>query len=117
VSNGRKLPYFDSVEIDVSAYQQTLAKVSEIRDGRGEMSQDASVPTRLQSPDRVSVLGGTDTFGHSPYEGLETRPDKSLKPICPHCGSDVIRSKGDKWVCQSPEPSIVTSDKPKSWKK
>ncbi len=39
------------------------------------------------------------------------------KPLCPHCGSANIRSKGDKWVCLNPEHSAVASNKPKSWKK
>ena len=112
-----QLPYFDSVDIDETEYQQMLDKVSEIRLGRGETRSDASVSTHYQNVDTVSFTGKTDTSGHSPMSGFGTRLDTSIKPNCPHCGSPVIRSKGDKWVCQNPEHSIVAPDKPKSWKK
>lgn len=111
------LPYFDSVEIDQECYQETLAKVSRIRDGRGEMGLDANVTSYLESPDLARVTVGRDLSRHSPYAVFGTRPDTSVKPTCPHCGSNQIRSKGDKWLCQNPEHSTVASDKPKSWKK
>ncbi|HEY9652142.1 MAG TPA: hypothetical protein V6C95_15865, partial [Coleofasciculaceae cyanobacterium] len=112
-----QLPYFDSVEIDVESYQETLDKVSGIRDGRGETGLDANVTSYLESPDSARVSGGRDKSRHFPYAVSRTRPDTSIKPTCPHCGSHNIRSKGDKWLCQNPEHSLVASDKPKSWKK
>jgi hypothetical protein len=112
-----QLPYFDSVEINSESYQQTLRKVSVIRDGRGETPQDASVTTHLRNPDLASVSRERDTSGHSPMSGLGTCPDTSVKPTCPHCGSSAIRSKGSKWLCQNPEHSSVAPDKPKSWNK
>ncbi len=112
-----QLPYFDSVEIDQESYQETLAKVSGIRDGRGETGMDANVSSYLESPDLAGVLGRKDLSRHYPYAVSGTRLDKSVKPSCPHCGSHNIRSKGDKWLCQNPEHSLVASDKPKSWKK
>jgi hypothetical protein len=112
-----QLPYFDSVEIDVNSYQQTLAKVTAIRDGRGGTPSDASVSTDSQTIDAVSFLQQLQKSGRSPYAGSGTRPDTSLKPSCPHCGSELIRSKGDKWMCQNPEHSSVAPNKAKSWKK
>ncbi len=111
------LPYFDSTDIDVEVYQEMLSKVSVIREGRGETQVVSSVPVDSESAYRASLSGRQDTSGHSPMSVSGTRPDTSVKPTCPHCGSTQIRSKGDKWVCQNPEHSIVASDKPKSWKK
>ncbi len=112
-----QLPYFDSVQIDVKAYQEMLETVKGIREGRGETRRDADVPIVSQSAGIASISGGTDMSGHSPYAGLGTRPDTSLKPVCPYCGSNAIRSKGSKWVCLNPEHSNVVPDKPKSWNK
>jgi hypothetical protein len=112
-----QLPYFDSVEIDVNAYQETLARVSPLRDGRGETQVVSSVPADYVSAYTASVTDGRNTSGHSPMSGFGTRPDTSTKPTCPHCGSSSIRSKGDKWLCQNPEHSTVAPDKPKTWKK
>lgn len=112
-----QLPYFDSVEIDVNAYQETLAKVSVIRDRRRETRSDAGVSLDSEDVVRVTVSERPDTSRRSPYAGLETRRDTSAKPICPYCGSDQIRSKGNSWLCQNQEHSNVAPDKPKSWKK
>jgi hypothetical protein len=112
-----QLPYFDSVQIDVDAYQQTLTKVLGVRLGRGETVASQCVTAESQDEYTVSSLEKTGTSGHSPYAVSATRPDTSLKPVCPHCGSDSIRSKGSKWLCQNPEHSSVAPDKPKSWNK
>jgi hypothetical protein len=112
-----QLPYFDSVEIDVNAYQETLDKVLVIRERRGETRSDAGVSVDSQDVATVMLSERPDVSGHSPYAGLGTRPDTFVKPNCPHCGSDLIRSKGDKWLCQNPEHSNVAPNKPKSWKK
>ena len=112
-----QLPYFDSVEIDVNAYQETLVKVSGIRERRGETRSDESVSPDFQDVAMVMVSERPNVSKHSPYAGLGTRPDTSVKPNCPHCGSDLIRSKGDKWMCQNPEHLTVAPNKPKSWKK
>lgn len=112
-----QLPYFDSVQIDVDEYQQTLAKVSVIRSGQGETPQDASVSPDSQSLDTASFLQRLYESGRSRIVDSETGRDTSAKPICPHCGSDRIRSKGNSWLCQNPEHSNVAPDKPKSWKK
>jgi hypothetical protein len=112
-----QLPYFDSVEIDVNAYQETLARVSALRDGRGETQVVSSVPADYVSAYTASVIDGRNTSGHSPMSGFGIRPDTSVKPTCPHCGSDSIRSKGDKWLCQNPEHLTVAPNTPKSWKK
>ena len=112
-----QLPYFDSVAIDATAYQETLDKVSGIREGRGETRSDASVPVDSQTIDAVTFLQQLQKSGRSPMSVSGTRPDTSLKPACPHCGSDNIRSKGDKWMCQNSEHSTVAPNKPKSWKK
>ena len=112
-----QLPYFDSVEIDIEAYQQTLAKVSAIREGRGETPLDATVSVDSQEIDAVSYLGRLYASGRSRIQGLETGRDMSAKPTCPHCGSSDIRSKGNSWLCQNMEHSNVAPNKPKSWKK
>jgi len=112
-----QLPYFDSVDIDVFAYQETLARVSAIRDGRVKTGVVDGV-----SPDsgNVDIAAGSERLavsGRSSYAGLGTRPDTPVKPICPHCGSNSIRSKGSKWLCQNPEHSSVAPAQPKSWNK
>ncbi len=112
-----QLPYFDSVEIDTQAYLEMLEKVEDIRHGRKRQCASPSVTPVLQDGCTVTVLERGDTSGHSPMSGLGTRPDTSVKPVCPHCGSSNIRSKGDKWLCQNPEHHVLASDKPKSWKK
>jgi hypothetical protein len=112
-----QLPYFDSVDIDVEGYQQILTKVSGIRSGWGETPTDASVSTHSQDVVVVSTLERRDESGRPPYAGLETGRDGSDKPTCPHCGSTDIRSKGNSWLCQNLEHSIVAPNKPKSWKK
>ncbi len=112
-----QLPYFDSVEIDTQAYLEMLEKVEDIRHGHKRRSASPSVTAVLQDAYAVTVVEKTDTSGHSPMSGLGTRPDTPLKPVCPHCGSSNIRSKGDKWLCQNPEHSNQAPDKPKSWKK
>jgi hypothetical protein len=112
-----QLPYFDSVDIDVKIYQQTLSKVSAIRDGRGETADVLTVPPNYDNAYIASTLGGQDASGHSPMSGLGTRQDTSVKPTCPHCGSAEIRSKGDKWLCLNPDHYLLASGTPKSWKK
>ena len=112
-----QLPYFDSVEIDTQAYRETLSKVEDIRQGHKGQSTSFSVPQILQDAYTVTIAGTKDTSGHSPMSGRETRPDTSIKPACPHCGSTQVRSKGDKWLCQNPEHSNVAPEQPKSWKK
>jgi len=112
-----QLPYFDSVDIDREAYQETLARVSALRDGRSKTGVAASVSPDSENIGIPTVSGRLDVSGRSPYAGLGTRPDTSVKPICPHCGSPSIRSKGSKWLCQNPEHSSVAPEKPKSWNK
>jgi hypothetical protein len=112
-----QLPYFDSVDIDVEAYQQTLDKVSVIRSGLCETPTDTSVSTHSQDVAIASALERRDESRRPPYAGLETGRDVSDKPTCPHCGSSDIRSKGNSWLCQNLEHSKVAPNKPKSWKK
>jgi hypothetical protein len=112
-----QLPYFDSVEIDREAYQQILAKVSEIRDGRGETGVVSSVSPDSENVDTVSLSERLGVSRRSPYAGLETGRDVSDKPACPYCKSEKVRSKGDSWLCQNSEHSTVAPNKPKSWKK
>ncbi|NEP63224.1 MAG: hypothetical protein F6K31_41015 [Symploca sp. SIO2G7] len=112
-----QLPYFDSTVIDVVSYQQNLEKVIEIRSGRGETPKDTGVSMNSHDQDCASVLAKTDTSGHSPYAESGTSRDTSQRPSCPHCGSHLIRSKGNKWECKNPEHSTIAPGKPKSWKK
>ena len=112
-----QLPYFDSTVIDVASYQQNLEKVIEIRSGRGETSKDTYVSGDSQNPNSARVTSETDTSGHSPYLESGTSRDTSQRPNCPHCGSSIIRSKGNKWECKNPEHSTIAPGKPKSWKK
>jgi hypothetical protein len=112
-----QLPYFDSVEIDVNDYLQTFEIVKGIRSGQGETGLVPSVRGNSHSPLLVGIPERQDTSGHSSMSGLGTRPDTSVKPICPHCGSNSIRSKGSKWLCQNPEHSSVAPAQPKSWNK
>ncbi len=112
-----QLPYFDSVEIDANAYQQTLAKVSDLRDGRGETRCVASVEADSEDVDIAAVSARPDGSRRSPYVGLETGRDVSDKPACPYCKSDKVRSKGDSWLCQNPDHYLLASGTPKSWKK
>ncbi|NES24151.1 MAG: hypothetical protein F6K41_35875 [Symploca sp. SIO3E6] len=112
-----QLPYFDSTVIDVASYQQNLEKVIEIRSGRGETPKDTGVFVNSLNQGYASVSAETDTEGHSPYAESGTSRDTSQRPNCPHCGSSLIRSKGNKWECKNPEHSTVAPGKPKSWKK
>jgi hypothetical protein len=112
-----QLPYFDSVDIDVNAYQQTLAKVSALRDGRGETGGVASVEADSEDVDIAALPARLDGSRRSPYVGLETGRDTSDKPACPYCKSDKVRSKGDSWLCQNPDHYRLASGTPKSWKK
>jgi hypothetical protein len=112
-----QLPYFDSVEIDITTYQETLAKVSLIREGRGKTGVVSSVSPDFEEIDTVSVSERLDGSRRSPYAGLETGRDTFVKPTCPYCGSTNIRSKGNSWLCQNQEHSIVALGQPKSWKK
>jgi hypothetical protein len=106
-----QLPYFDSVDIDVISYQQTLAKVSALRDGRDETGGVASVSPDSEEVDIAVVSARPDGSRRSPYVGLETGRDVSDKPACPYCKSDKVRSKGDSWLCQNPDhiPTIIFS--------
>jgi hypothetical protein len=97
-----QLPYFDSVEIDVNAYQETLAKVSVIRDGRPKTGVVDSVSPDSEDVDIAAVSARLDGSRRSPYVGLETGRDVSDKPACPYCKSEKVRSKGDSWLCQNP---------------
>ena len=112
-----QLPYFDSVEIDLEAYQETLEIVKGIRERRGETRSDECVFDDSQDVHTVTLSERPDVSRRSPYAGLETGRDTSVKPSCPHCSSHLIRSKGNSWLCQNPEHSNVAPDKPKSWKK
>jgi hypothetical protein len=112
-----QLPYFDSVDIDANTYQQTLDKVSALRDGRGETGGVASVSPDSEDVDIVTVSARLDGSRRSPYVGLETGRDVSDKPACPYCKSDKVRSKGDSWLCQNPDHYLLASGTPKSWKK
>ncbi|NER47576.1 MAG: hypothetical protein F6J92_12900 [Symploca sp. SIO1A3] len=112
-----QLPYFDSTVIDVVSYQQNLEKVIAIRSGRGETPKNAGVYSDSQNPEYESISTETDTEGHSPYAESGTSRDTSQRPNCPHCGSSLIRSKGNKWECKNPEHSTIAPGKPKSWKK
>jgi|GEM_PF-1443527 len=112
-----QLPYFDSVEIDHEAYQQTLVKVSELRDRRGETGFVPSVSPDSENVGTATLSERLDGSRHSPYVGLETGRDVSDKPTCPYCNSTNIRSKGNSWLCQNQEHSNQAPDKPKSWKK
>ncbi len=112
-----QLPYFDSVDIDLESYQETLEIVKGIRERRGETRLDASVFDDSQDVHTVTLSERLDGSRRSPYAGLETGRDVSSKPSCPHCSSRLIRSKGNSWLCQNPEHSNVAPDKPKSWKK
>jgi hypothetical protein len=109
-----QLPYFDSVDIDVEAYQQTLDKVSAIREGRGETPTDASVSAHSPDVPIPSTSERRDESRRPPYAGSETGRDMSDKPTCPYCGSGDIRSKGNSWLCQNPEHSNQATGKPKS---
>ena len=112
-----QLPYFDSVNIDIESYQQTLAKVSTIKDRRGKTGVVASVLADSEDVDTATVTECRDVSRRSPYAGLDTGRDTSVKPVCPHCGSDKVRSKGDSWLCQNSEHLTLAPNKPKSWKK
>ena len=112
-----QLPYFDSVQIDVNEYQQILTKVLRIRLGRSETVASQGVTDDSNDALTVSVSAKTDASGYPPYAVSGTRPDTSLKATCPYCGSDSIRSKGSKWLCQNSEHSSVAPNKPKSWNK
>jgi len=112
-----QLPYFDSVDIDANTYQQTLDKVSALRDRRSETGGVASVSPDSEDVDIAAVPARLDGSRRSPYVGLETGRDTSDKPACPYCKSDKVRSKGDSWLCQNPDHYLLASGTPKSWKK
>lgn len=106
-----QLPYFDSAQIDVDTYLETVDKVTGIREGRGGTGASHPIAGNLDTASDVPMSG------RSPYAGSGTGTDIGTKPTCPHCGSDNIRSKGNKWACQNPEHSKLAPKKPKSWKK
>jgi hypothetical protein len=112
-----QLPYFDSTDIDVESYQQTLEIVNEIRMRRHEISPSNPVESNLSNLATASFIDRLDASRHSPMSGLATRRDTSVKPPCPYCGSPDIRSKGDKWACKNSEHSTLAPGKPKEWKK
>jgi cell division protein FtsB len=112
-----QLPYFDSVEIDLNEYQQTLAKVASIKEGRGKTDVVSGVSDDFEDVSPVTLSERLDGSGRSPYAGLETGRDVSDKPTCPYCKSDKVRSKGDSWLCQNPDHYRLASGTPKSWKK
>src|SRR4028118_648014 len=86
-----QLPYFDSVEIDVNAYQQTQAKVSAIRDGRSKTGVVGRVSPDSEDVGTAVISASLDGSRRSPYAGLETGRDVSDKPACPHSTSDKVR--------------------------
>jgi hypothetical protein len=112
-----QLPYFDSVEIGITSYEQILARVSVIKDGRGKTEVVDSVSPDSQDIDGVSLSERLDGSRRSPYVGFETSRDVSDKPACPYCKSEKVRSKGDSWLCQNPDHYLLASGTPKSWKK
>jgi hypothetical protein len=112
-----QLPYFDSVDIGITSYEQILARVSVIKDGRGKTEVVDSVSPDSQDIDGVSLSECLDGSRRSPYVGFETSRDVSDKPACPYCKSEKVRSKGDSWLCQNPDHYLLASGTPKSWKK
>src|SRR4028119_1727474 len=82
-----QLPYFDSVEIDREAYQQILAKVSEIRDGRGKTGVVSSVSPDFEDVGTATLSERLDGSRRSPYVGLKTGRDGSGKANCPYSDS------------------------------
>jgi hypothetical protein len=109
-----QLPYFDSVEIDVNAYQETLAKVSVIRDRRPKTGVVDSVSPDSERFRHSSSFNASRRVATFPLCGFR---DGSDKPACPHCKSDRVRSKGDSWLCQNPDHYLLANGTPKSWKK
>ncbi len=91
-------------------------KVLAIKDGRGETVDVSSVPVGSVRAYTASITGVRDTSGRYPMPGLVTRLNTSVKPTCPHCGSDSIRSKGDKWLCLNPEHFIVALGQPNQFR-
>ena len=112
-----QLPYFDSVEINADTYQQTLAKVSALRDGRDDTGCVDGVLSDSGDVDTAILSDRPDVSRHSSYVGLETGRDVSDKPACLYCKSGKVRSKGDSWLCQNPHHYLLASGTPKSWKK
>jgi hypothetical protein len=112
-----QLPYFDSIDINVNTYQQMQAKVSIIKEGQGETELVSRVSANSEDAYTARISEGTDRDGDFPYAVSKTETDKCLKPVCPHCGSDRIRSKGSKWECQNSDHHRLASGKPKSWNK
>jgi hypothetical protein len=107
-----KKPYFIELPaFGTYTYDQCIAS------GQGATLASKGVAADSQKIDTARETGKTDTSGHPGMSGVETRPDTSVKPVCPHCGSDKVRSKGDSWLCQNSEHSTLAPNKPKSWKK
>jgi hypothetical protein len=112
-----QLPYFDSVKIDIKAYQQTLDKVSKIRGEHVANPSDAIIASSCLNAYTESITNNRDKSRRLPYAGSATCRDSSNKPTCPHCNSDLISSKGSKWLCKNPEHGTLAPGKPKEWKK
>jgi hypothetical protein len=107
-----KKPYFIELPaFGTYTYDQCIAS------GQGETLASKGVSTETQKLDTVRETEKTDRSRHPGMSGVETRPDTSVKPVCPYCGSDKVRSKGDSWLCQNSEHYLKASGKPKSWKK
>jgi hypothetical protein len=112
-----QLPYLDSVEIDVTKYQEMTAIVSEIKHRQGARMRDEGIAADCCNPELEMVTAYRAPSRESPYAGNSISRDTSKKPPCPHCGSNLIQSKGSKWLCKNPEHSVVAPGKPKEWKK
>lgn len=89
-----QLPYFDSVEIDVNEYQQTLDKTAHIR-ATGQ--QPGATTDKLEAlPDKV--IAGLSAVAVAP----------PTQVFCPKCASTVKRngktsSGTQKYLCKNPE--------------
>jgi hypothetical protein len=107
-----KKPYFIELPaFGTYTYDQCIAS------GQGATLASKGVEAYSQKPYTARETEKTDTSRHPGMSGVETRPDTSVKPACPYCGSNQVRSKGDSWLCQSSDHYLKASGKPKSWKK
>ena len=107
-----KKPYFIELPaFGTYTYDQCIAS------GQGATLASKGVEADSQKPYTARDTEKIDTSRHPGMLGVETRSDTSVKPVCPYCGSNQVRSKGDSWLCQSSDHYLKASGKPKSWKK
>lgn len=112
VLDGDKPPFF--IEVPV------FGKYS----GNVKKAPKSSVSERQQTPDENGSNDHILTFStandETPNSGIVTtapNASQTLKPLCPGCNSDQVRSSGKYWKCENIDHKKTAPNYPKNWKK